>query len=114
MLYTVSVGGSVQAMDVDAVTYATSTVEYVTKSLLVLYDRHLTFGKDDESMKRVIDLIPENEGILRSELLKRSRMKMKGFDEIILTLIETDRITTEPVKGKGRTGCAYKRKAGHR
>lgn len=110
MLYTVSVGGDVQTMGIDAVTYATATVEFVTKSLLVLYDRHLTFGKADESMKRVIDLIPEKGGIIRSELLKRSRMKMKEFDETILTLLETERITTEPVKGKGRTGCAYRRK----
>jgi hypothetical protein len=110
MLYTVTTGGNVREMGMAAVIYATATVEFITKSLLVLYDRHLTFGKADESMKKVIDLIPEKGGVLRSELLKGSRMKMKDFDEIILTLLETDRITTEPVKGKGRTGCAYRRK----
>lgn len=113
MLYTVTTGGAIGEMDMAAVVYATGTVDFITKSLLILYDRHLTFGKADEAMKKVTDLIPEKEAILRSELLKRSRMKMKDFDEIILTLLETDRITTETVKGKGRTGCAYRRKGGH-
>lgn len=109
MLHTVATGGNLRAMDIAAVIYATATVEFITKNLLVLYDRHLTFGKADEGMKKVMDLVPEKGSILRSALLKGSRMKVKDFDETILTLIEAERITTETVPGKGRPGCAYKR-----
>jgi hypothetical protein len=113
MLYTISVGGNVREMDIDAVTYATATIEYITKSLLSLYDKHLTFGKSDEAIKKVMDLIPEKKGVIRSGLLRQSRMKVKEFDEVIATLIETERVTVEPsIKSGGRQGLVYKRKVG--
>jgi hypothetical protein len=101
MIYTLATGGNIKAMDTTALDYATRTVEFITKNLVILYDRHLTFGKDDERMKKLLDLIPEGKAMPRSELLKRSRMKVTDFNVLIATLLETDRITRVWVKGAG-------------
>jgi hypothetical protein len=109
MLYTLATGGSIKKMDIAALDYATRTIEYVTKNLVVLYDRHLTFGRDDERMKKVLDAIPEGKSIPRSDLLKRSRIKVTDFDVLINTLLQTNRITQTWVKqeGSGRKGQVY-------
>ena len=49
-------------------------------------------------MKKVLDAIPEGKAITRSDLLKRSRMKVTDFDVLVNTLMETDRITQSWVK----------------
>ena len=101
MLFTISVGGNLKEMDVAAVCYATGTIEFITKSLVLLYDRHLTFGRDDARMKKMLDAMPEGKAIDRSELLRRSRMKKKDFDEIIVTLMDMEKITRVYIKPEG-------------
>jgi hypothetical protein len=110
MLYTIAADGDLREMDVAAICYATGTIEYITKNLVLLYDRHLTFGRDDARMKKVLDAMPEGKAIDRSELLRRSRLKAKDFTEIIDTLFQAERIIKEWVKGKGRSGEVYTKK----
>jgi hypothetical protein len=108
ILYTVSKSGNVGAMNMEAVIYATATIEWVTKSLAYLYDKHLTFGKDDDRMKKILGKVPgPGKAITRSELLKSSRLNVRDFDILIQTLKAAGEVRETNAINKGHKVIVY-------
>ena len=108
ILYTVSKSGDVGAMNTETVTYATATIEWVTKSLAYLYDKHLTFGKDDDRMKKILNKVPgDGKAITRSDLLKASRLIVRDFDLLLQTLKATGMVRETATINKGHKVIIY-------
>jgi hypothetical protein len=112
ILYTVSVGGNVEAMDLEAMTYATKTINEVTKRLCHLYDKYLSFNRDDEKMRALYRIVPDKEAITRSDLLRRSHLTSKQFTEYVKTMVETGEIEERPVVHRGQRTTVYRRGGG--
>jgi len=102
MLYTLSKVGNIEAMNAEAITYASATIEWVTKSLAYLYDKHLTFGKDDDRMKKILSKVPGGgKAITRGDLLKASRLNVRDFDLLLQTLKTTGMVRETNTINKG-------------
>ena len=107
MLYTLSTGGDVGSMGLNALLHGTDTVEYITRSLAQLYHKHLAFGRDDERMKRILNLIPDKKAITRRDLLQKSKLTKRDFDAVMETLVEIGVVKPQRVLHRGQKATVY-------
>jgi hypothetical protein len=109
ILYTVSVGKPVEYIDIEAVSYATATINHITRRLCHLYDKYLTFNKDDEKMRGLYRLLPNDEAVTRSDLLRKSHLTSRQFTDYMKTLIETGEVEEKPAFHRGQRTTVYQK-----
>ncbi len=70
---------------------AVALIRYFWKTISYLLMNHFKFTPYEQRMKRVIDILTKQGGVMnRRKLLHRTGWKAKEFEEVISTGIETD------------------------
>jgi len=105
MLYEIS-GYKTLTISENSLLRAIKLVNQLKQSLNELMSDHIAFTKEAKDMQKILTIIKENkEPIPRSLLLRTSHLTSKQLDEVIPTLIQSDRITAS-YEGEGRKRTA--------
>ena len=85
--------------------------QYFAQAVDYLLTKEVAFGRDQQARQKVLRIIREKGDISRSDLLCRSRMLVRDFDQVISTLLEEGAIKEKEVRrgisGRGRFGKVY-------
>ena len=94
----------------DAVRWATALAMHQTKRMLFMAAGHVADNPFDAACLKVIEKLRGAPGrtLGHSVLLKRMKVDVKGFRELIETLVQRGEVVVEPVATAGRTGFAYR------
>jgi len=107
MLYEIS-GNRTLEISEGSMLRAVKMVNQLKKSIDELMSDHIAFTKEAKDMQKVLNLIKAGGTIRRDRLLQNSNMTAKQLDEVLSTLIQSNRIIAFNVGEGQRRARAYK------
>lgn len=87
---------------------AMALVEWLAAQAETFAEDKFVFDPAQKNMARVRQVLAAHGELLRSELLRLTRLTAKQLDEALATMFQTEAIDARDIPGKGRTGKAYK------
>jgi hypothetical protein len=106
LIYEVSQGG--RTVRVETMRLAVGLVDWLAAQTEVLAEVRFVFDAAQKNIARVRQVLAAHGELLRSELLRLTRLSAKQLDEALATLFQTEAIAVQDVPGKGCTGKAYR------
>jgi hypothetical protein len=106
LIYEVSQGSS--TVRVETMRLAMGLVDWLAAQVETFAEEKFVFEPGQKNVARVRQVLAANGELLRSELMRLTRLTAKPLDEALTTLFQLDAITVADVPGKGRTGKLYK------
>jgi hypothetical protein len=107
LIYEVTQGG--MAVQVETMRLAMALVDWLAAQTETFAEDKFVFDPAQKNMARVRQVLATADGeVLRSELLRLTRLTAKQLDEALTTLFQTEAIAVTEIPSKGRTGKAYR------
>jgi hypothetical protein len=106
LIYEVTQGGSV--VRVETMRLAMALVDWLAAQTEAFAEEKFVFDPAQKNIARVRQVLAAHNEIMRSELLRLTRLTAKQLDEALATLFQTEAIAVKDVPGGGRTGKAYR------
>ena len=106
LIYEVTQGGT--TVRVETMRLAMAVVDWLAAQTETFAEDKFVFDPLQKNIARVRQVLAAHGELLRSELLRLTRLSAKQLDEALTTLLQTDSVTVKDVPGKGRTGQAYR------
>ncbi len=106
MLYEIS-GNRSLVISEGSLMRAIKLVNQLKQSLNELMSDHIAFTKEAKDLQKVLNLIKAEGTIPRSRLIQNSNMTSKQLDEILSTLIQSERIKTATLEAGRKKSQAY-------
>jgi len=107
MLYEIS-GSRSLTISEQSILRAIKLVNQLKQSLNELMSNHIAFTKEAKDNQRIMNLIKEEGTIKRSKLLNNSGMSAKQLNEVLATLLQSERIESTYIESKTRKSMAYR------
>lgn len=109
MLYEISGSNSnLMIISENSIMRAVKLVNWLKQSLYELMGEHIAFTKEAKDIQKILNLIKAEKTIKRDRLLQNSHMIAKQLDEVLSTLIQSNRIAEVYIKEGQREARAYK------
>jgi hypothetical protein len=106
LIFEVTQGGS--TVRVETMRLAMALVDWLAAQTETFAEEKFVFEPVQKNIARVRQVLSAHGELLRSELLRLTRLTAKQLDEALATLLQSDAIGVQDVPSKGRTGKAYK------
>jgi hypothetical protein len=110
LIHAVSESAQAPEIGADAVRWATALVMHQTRRMLFMAAGHVADNPFDAACLKVIERLRSapDRTLGHSVLLKRMKVDVKTFREIVETLVQRGEVRVEPVATAGRTGFVYR------
>jgi predicted transcriptional regulator len=82
-------------------------VDWLAAQTETFAEEKFVFDPAQRNIARVRQVLKAHKELMRSDLLRLTRLTAKQLDEALATLFQTEAVTERDVPGKGRTGKAY-------
>jgi hypothetical protein len=106
LIYEAPQGG--RTVRAETMRLAMGLVEWLKAQTETFAEAKFVFEPAQKNIATVRQVLAAHGELLRSELLRLTRLSAKQLDEALATLFQTEAIAVQDVPGKGRTGKAYR------
>jgi len=97
------------SLSVESIDYAVKIADWFRKNITYLLEEKLAFTPAERKKIKILDILKEKTIFSHSELLQRSHLTARDFEEVIKTLKDCGKIKEVRLKGKrGPVGKGYK------